>query len=97
MVNGDLTRYPEVGCPWGARTGEPRAKAGARYCELGWGPTIKRRLFIVRAHPLAHSDGGCHPSLTGYPPSSQGFLSPPWARTWDHELRYPFEVVPTTN
>ena len=24
-------------------------------------------------------------------PSSQGFLSPPWARTWDHELRYPFE------
>ena len=63
----------------------------------GWGLTIKRRLFIVRAHPLAHSDGGCHPSLKGYPPSSQGFLSPPWARTWDHELRYPFEVVPTTN
>ena len=53
--------------------------------------------LIVRAHPLAHSDGGCHPSLTGYPPSSQGFLSPPWARTWDHELRYPFEIVPTTN
>ena len=45
MVNGDLTRYPEVGCPWGARTGEPRAKAGARYCEPGWGPTIKRRLI----------------------------------------------------
>ena len=42
MVNGDLTRYPEVGCPWGARTGEPRAKAGVRYCEPGWGPTIKR-------------------------------------------------------
>ena len=42
MVNGDLTRYPEVGCPWGARTGEPRAKAGARYCEPGWGPTIKQ-------------------------------------------------------
>ena len=40
MVNGDLTRYPEVGCPWGARTSEPRAKAGARYCEPGWGPTI---------------------------------------------------------
>ena len=39
MVNGDLTRYPEVGCPWGARTGEPRAKAEARYCEPGWGPT----------------------------------------------------------
>ena len=52
---------------------------------------------IVRPHPLAHSDGGCHPSLTSYPPSSQGFLSPPWARTWDHELRYSFEVVPTTN
>ena len=52
MVNGDLTRYPEVGCPWGARTGEPRAKAGARYCEPGWGPTIKGPL-IVRAHPLA--------------------------------------------
>ena len=41
MVNGDLTRYPEVGCPWGARTGEPRAKVGARYCEPGWGPTSK--------------------------------------------------------
>ena len=51
MVNGDLTRYPGVGCPWGARTGEPRAKAGARYCEPGWGPTIKRRLFIVGPHP----------------------------------------------
>ena len=57
----------------------------------------KVRNYDVRAHPLAHSDGGCHPSLTGYPPNSQGFLSPPWARTWDHELRYPFEVVPTTN
>ena len=44
MVNGDLTRYPEVGCPWGARTGEPRAKAGARYCEPGWGPTIIKSL-----------------------------------------------------
>ena len=40
MVNGDLTRYPKVGCPLGARTGEPRAKAGARYCEPGWGPTV---------------------------------------------------------
>ena len=39
MVNGDLTRYPGVGCPCGARTGEQRAKAGARYCEPGWGPT----------------------------------------------------------
>ena len=29
MVNGDLTR-----------TGQPRAKAGARYCEPGWGPTV---------------------------------------------------------
>ena len=52
---------------------------------------------VVVAHPLAHSDGGCYDTLTGYPPSSQGFLSPPWARTWDHDLRYPFEVVPTTN
>ena len=96
MVNGDLTRYPEVGCPWGARTGEPRAKAGARYCEPGWGPTIKRRLFIVTAPPPGPLRRGVV-LLTGYPPSSQGFLSPPWARTWDHELRYPFEVVPTTN
>ena len=40
MVNGDLTRYPVVGCPLGARTGEPRAKAGARYCEPRWGPTV---------------------------------------------------------
>ena len=40
MVNGDLTRYPEVGCPRGARTGEPSAKAGVRYCEPGWGPTV---------------------------------------------------------
>ena len=79
MVNGDLTRYPEVGCPRGARTGEPRAKAGARYCEPGWGPTVmggtlrrsgpgggpshNKAPFYVRAHPLAHSDGGCHPSL----------------------------------
>ena len=39
----------------------------------GWGPYNKRRLFIVVAHPLAHSDGGCYHSLTGYPPSSQGF------------------------
>ena len=42
MVNGDLTRYPEVGCPWGARTGEPRAKAGARYCELHPSTTLAR-------------------------------------------------------
>ena len=48
MVNGDLTRYPEVGCPWGARTGEPRAKAGARYCEPGWGPTISIYISIYR-------------------------------------------------
>ena len=47
MVNGDLTRYPEVGCPWGARTGEPRAKAGARYCEPGWGPTIYTSIKTV--------------------------------------------------
>ena len=60
---------------------------------------LRRRVItlIVRAHPLALLRRGCHPSLTGYPPSSQGFLSPPWARTWDHELRYPFEIVPTTN
>ena len=62
----------------------------------GWGPYKKRRLFCKGPTPLAHSDEGVVP-LTGYPPSSQGFLSPPWARTWDHELRYPFEVVPTTN
>ena len=47
MVNGDLTRYPEVGCPWGARTGEPRAKAEARYCEPGWGPTEVVKKFIL--------------------------------------------------
>ena len=50
----------------------------------------------VRAPPPGPLRRGVVP-LTGYPPSSQGFLSPPWARTWDHELRYPFEVVPTTN
>ena len=44
MVNGDLTRYPGVGCPCGARTGEPRAKAGARYCEPGSGLT--RYIYI---------------------------------------------------
>ena len=58
--------------------------------------TKKRRLFYVRAPPLGPLQRGVVP-LIGYPPSSQGFLSPPWARTWDHELRYPFEVVPTTN
>ena len=52
--------------------------------------------FFVRAPPPGPLRRGVVP-LTGYPPSSQGFLSPPWARTWDHELRYPFEVVPTTN
>ena len=62
----------------------------------GWGPYKKRRLFIVRAPPLGPLRLGVVP-LIGYPHSSQGFLSPPWARTWDHELRYPFEVVPTTN
>ena len=50
----------------------------------------------VRAPPPGPLRRGVVP-LTGYPPSSQGFLSPLWARTWDHELRYPFEVVPTTN
>ena len=53
-------------------------------------------LLFVRAPPPGPLRRGVVP-LTGYPPSSQGFLSPPWARTWDHELRYPFEVVPTTN
>ena len=52
--------------------------------------------FDVRAPPPGPLRRGVVP-LIGYPPSSQGFLSPPWARTWDHELRYPFEVVPTTN
>ena len=52
MVNGDLTRYPEVGCPWGARTGEPRAKAGARYCEPGWGPTNFLCEIIKSCHRL---------------------------------------------
>ena len=52
--------------------------------------------MAVRAPPPGPLRQGVVP-LTGYPPSSQGFLSPPWARTWDHELRYPFEVVPTTN
>ena len=72
-----------------------RGLTGSQRTPGFWGVTAA--FFIVRAHPLAHSDEGCHHSLTGYPPSSQGFLSPPWARTWDHELRYPFEVVPTTN
>ena len=53
-------------------------------------------IFFVRAPPPGPLRRGVVP-LTGYPPSSQGFLSPPWARTWDHELRYPFEVVPTIN
>ena len=61
----------------------------------GWGP-YKKGAFFVRAPPPGPLRRGVVP-LTGYPPSSQGFLSPPWARTWDHELRYPFEVVPTTN
>ena len=52
MVNGDLTRYPKVGCPWGARTGEPRAKVGARYCEPGWGPTPPMNIY-----QLGRSDG----------------------------------------
>ena len=47
MVNGDLTRYPEVGCPWGARTGEPRAKAGARYCEPGSDPIRTPQLSVL--------------------------------------------------
>ena len=45
----------------------------------------------VRAPPLGPLRRGVVP-LTGYPPSSQGFLSPPWARTWDHEFRYPVEL-----
>ena len=53
-------------------------------------------LMLVRAPPPGPLRRGVVP-LTGCPPSSQGFLSPPWARTCDHELRYPFEVVPTTN
>ena len=61
----------------------------------GWG-TYKKGTFFVRAPPPGPLRRWVVP-LTGYPPSSQGFLSPPWARTWDHELRYPFEVVPTTN
>ena len=51
---------------------------------------------FVRAPPPGPLRRGVVP-LIGYPPSSQGFISPPWAQTWDHELRYPFEVVPTTN
>ena len=63
----------------------------------GWGPYKKKKgSFFVRAPPPGPLRRGVVP-LKGYPPSSQGFLSPPWARTWDHELRYPFEVVPTTN
>ena len=46
----------------------------------GWGPYKKRRLFIVRAPPPGPLRRGVVP-LTGYPPSSQGFLSPPWARS----------------
>ena len=62
----------------------------------GVGPLQKKAPFFVKAPP----PGPLRREvvlLTGYPPSSQGFLSPPWARTWDRELRYPFEVVPTTN
>ena len=62
----------------------------------GVGPLQKKAPFFVRAPPPGPLRRGVVP-LTGYPPSSQRFLSPPWARTWDHELRYPFEVVPTTN
>ena len=61
----------------------------------GWGP-YKKGAFFIRAPPPGPLRRGVVP-LTSYPPSSQGFLSPLWARTWDHELRYPFEVVPTTN
>ena len=65
---------------------------GSRVGELN----IVEPTYIVRAPPLGPLRRGVVP-LTSYPPSSQGFLSPSWARTWDHELRYPFEVVPTTN
>ena len=51
MVNEDLTRYPEVGCPWGARTGEPRAKAGERYCEPGMGSHNKKAPFYCEGPP----------------------------------------------
>ena len=52
------------------------------------GKKRKRVWMAVRAPPPGPLRRGVVP-LTGYPPSSQGFLSPPWARTWDHELRYP--------
>ena len=58
MVNGDLTRYPVVGCPCGARTGEPRAKAGARYCEPGWGPTC----YVCEGGEFVQNENG----LTGW-------------------------------
>ena len=74
MVNGDLTRYPGVGCPWGARTGEPRAKAGVRYCEPGWGPTKKKAPYITGPHPLAHSDGGLVSNSQATPLAHRGFF-----------------------
>ena len=72
MVNGDLTRYPEVGCPCGARTGEPRAKAGARYCEPGWGPTVTGGT-LRRSGP---GGGPSHKRSECHHPSSE------WARGW---------------
>ena len=69
-----------------------RGLTGSQRTPGFWGVTA----FLVRAPPPGPLRRGVVP-LTGYPPSSQGFLSPPWARTWDHELRYSFEVVPTTN
>ena len=75
MVNGDLTRYPEVGCPWGARTGEPRAKAGARYCEPGWGLTTKKAPFYCGTPSrLTVSCPGLSPWLTcSCPPGTSHF------------------------
>ena len=57
---------------------------------------LELAVFSVRAPPPGPLRRGVVP-LIGYPPSSQGFLSPSWARTWDHELRYPFEVVTTSS
>ena len=62
----------------------------------GVGPLQKKAPFFVRAPPPGPLRRGVVP-LISYPPSSRGFFSPPWARTWDHEFRYSFEVVPTTN
>ena len=74
----------------GARGTQTRRR---RHGRAGTGSWARRER---RAPPPGPLRWGVVP-LTGYPPSSQGFLSPPWARTWDHELKYPFEVVPTTN